>query len=128
MIVAVLGGTLASLQAAIVSAGRISYAMGRDRTFPRWFGQVSERYRTPWHATVLFGLLNIVFLWAQTLIGPVGKALGDIVSTLGLIAAMFYLLTATAAVWYYRRTITSSVSDFSSAGSCPALARRSWPS
>ena len=35
MIVAVLGGTLASLQAAIVSSGRISFAMGRDRVFPQ---------------------------------------------------------------------------------------------
>ncbi|MGH3398960.1 MAG: APC family permease, partial [Streptosporangiaceae bacterium] len=41
MIVAVLGGTLASLQAAIVSSSRISFAMGRDRVFPRWFGVVS---------------------------------------------------------------------------------------
>jgi amino acid transporter len=41
MIVAVLGGTLASLLAAIVSAGRISFAMGRDRTFPRWFAAVN---------------------------------------------------------------------------------------
>ena len=39
MIVAVLGGTLASLLAAIVSASRISFAMGRDRVFPRWFGR-----------------------------------------------------------------------------------------
>jgi amino acid transporter len=121
MIVAVLGGTLASLQAAIISAGRISYAMGRDRTFPRWFGQVRERYRTPWNATILFGLLNIVFLWAQTLIGPIGTALGDIVSTLGLIAAMFYLLTASAAIWYYRRTITRSVSNFILGGILPGL-------
>ena len=43
MIVAVLGGTLASLQAAIVSSSRISFAMGRDRVFPRWFGAVSEQ-------------------------------------------------------------------------------------
>jgi amino acid transporter len=66
MIVAVLGGTLASLLAAIVSAGRISYAMGRDRTFPRWFANVNPRFRTPWNATILFGLLNILFLWGTT--------------------------------------------------------------
>ncbi len=47
MIVAVLGGTLASLQAAIVSSSRISFAMGRDRVFPRWFGAVSSKHRTP---------------------------------------------------------------------------------
>ena len=121
MIVAVLGGTLASLLAAIVSAGRISFAMGRDRTFPRWFANVNPRFRTPWNATILFGLLNIVFLWGTTLIGSIGKALSDIVSTLGLIAAIFYLLTASAAVWYYRRTIMSSASDFFLGGFLPGL-------
>jgi amino acid transporter len=121
MIVAVLGGTLASLQAAIVSASRISFAMGRDRVFPRWFGQVSPRYQTPWNATILFGLLNIALLWAATLIGPLGTALSDIVSTLGLIAAMFYLLTAGTAVWFYRRTLTSSATTFIVGGVLPAL-------
>jgi amino acid transporter len=121
MIVAVLGGTLASLQAAIVSAGRISFAMGRDRTFPRWFGAVNPKYRTPWNATILFGLLNVVFLWGTTLVGSIGKALLDIVSTLGLIAAIFYLLTASAAVWFYRRTIMSSASNFFLGGFMPGL-------
>jgi amino acid transporter len=121
MIVAVLGGTLASLQAAIVSSSRISFAMGRDRVFPRWLGVVSEKHRTPWNATILFGLLNVVFLWASTLIGPIGKALGDIVATLGLMAAIFYLLTAGTAVWYYRRVIMRSTSTFLLGGVLPGL-------
>ena len=121
MIVAVLGGTLASLQAAIVSSSRISFAMGRDRVFPRWFGVVSEKHRTPWNATILLGLLNIVFLWASTLIGSIGTALGDIVDTLGLMAAIFYLLTAGTAVWYYRRVITRSASSFVLGGVLPGL-------
>ena len=121
MIVAVLGGTLASLQAAIVSSSRISFAMGRDRVFPRFFGAVSSKHRTPWNATILLGLLNVVFLWASTLIGPIGQALGDIVSTLGLMAAIFYLLTAGTAVWYYRRTIMRSASTFFLGGVLPGL-------
>ena len=68
-----------------------------------------------------FGLLNIVFLWGTTLAGSIGKALSDIVSTLGLIAAMFYLLTASAAVWYYRRTIMSSAANFFLGGFLPGL-------
>jgi amino acid transporter len=121
MIVAVLGGTLASLQAAIVSAGRISFAMGRDRVFPRWFGVVNTRHRSPWNATICFGLLNVVFLWGATLIGPIGTALGDIASTLGLMAAIFYLLTASTAVWYYRRTILSSTKNLVLGGVLPGL-------
>lgn len=112
MIVAVLGGTLASLQAAIVSSSRISFAMGRDRVFPRWFGTVSEKHGTPWNATILLGLLNVVFLWGSTLIGSIGQALIDIVSTLGLMAAIFYLLTAGTAVWYYRGSILASTGNF----------------
>ena len=121
MIIAVLGGTLASLQAAIVSSSRISFAMGRDRVFPRWFGAVSEKHQTPWNATILLGLLNVVFLWGSTLIGSIGKALNDIVSTLGLIAAIFYLLTAGTAVWYYRRTILASTGNFVLGGILPGL-------
>lgn len=121
MIVAVLGGTLASLQAAIVSSSRIGFAMGRDHVFPRWFGAVSERYRTPWNATILFGLLNVVFLWAATLIGSIGKILNDVVATLGLMAAIFYLLTATAAIWYYRRTLLSSTSALLVGGVLPGF-------
>jgi amino acid transporter len=101
--------------------GSISFAMGRDRVFPRWFAVVSAKHRTPWNATILLGLLNVVFLWASTLIGPIGTALGDIVSTLGLMAAIFYLLTAGTAVWYYRRAITSSAASFVLGGVLPGL-------
>jgi amino acid transporter len=95
--------------------------MGRDRVFPGWFGGVSAKYRTPWHATILFGLLNLVFLWGSTLLGSIGKALADITATLGLIAAMFYLLTAGTAVWYYRRVIMRGTSNFILGGLLPGL-------
>ncbi len=121
MIVAVLGGTLASLQAAIVSAARISFAMGRDRVIPGWFAMVNPRWRTPLNATILMGLLNLVFLWGSTLVGSIGTALADIVATLGLIAALFYLLTAVAALWFYRRTIASSPSTLLLGGVLPGL-------
>jgi amino acid transporter len=121
MIVAVLGGTLASLQAAIVSSGRISFAMGRDRVFPKFFDNVHPRWRTPWNATILLGLLNIVFLWGATLFSSIGTALDNIVSTLGLMAAIFYLLTAFAAVWYYRKAITKSAGNLILGGILPGL-------
>jgi amino acid transporter len=121
MIVAVLGGTLASLQAAIVSSGRISFAMGRDRVFPKFFDNVHKRYLTPWNATILFGLLNIVFLWGSTLFSSIGTALDNIVSTLGLMAAIFYFLTAFTAIWYYRKAITKSTANLILGGILPGF-------
>jgi amino acid transporter len=55
--------------------------------FPGFLGQVKEKYHTPYNATIVFGLLNLVFLWGAN------------------------LLTASAAVWYYRRVIRSSTSN-----------------
>ena len=121
MVIAVLGGTLASLLAAIVSASRIAFAMGRDRVFPSWFGRIHPRWATPFNGTVLFGLLNVVFIWGVLEIGPIGTALSDIVSTLGLYAAMFYALTGAAALWYYRKVILSSTSNMIIAGLLPAI-------
>ena len=110
MIVAVLGGTLASLQAAIVSSGRISFAMGRDRVFPKFFDNVHPRWRTPWNATILLGLLNVVFLWGTTLFSSIGHALDNIVSTLGLMAAIFY-----------RKVITKGAGNFILGGVLPGF-------
>jgi len=121
MIVAVLGGTLASLQAAVVSSGRISFAMGRDRVFPKFFDSVHPRWRTPWNATILLGLLNIVFLWGTTLFSSIGSALTNIVSTLGLMAAIFYFLTAFTAIWYYRKVITKSAGNLILGGIFPGV-------
>lgn len=50
---------------------------------------------------------------------PIGQALGDIVSTLGLMAAIFYLLTAGTAGWYYRRARTASASSLLLGGALP---------
>jgi amino acid transporter len=89
--------------------------------FPGALGRVNARYHTPYTATIVFGLLNLVFLWGATLIGPLGTALDDIASTLGLMAAIFYLLTASAAVWYYRRRIRSSAANLFLGGFLPTL-------
>jgi amino acid transporter len=121
MIVAVLGGTLASLQAAIVSSGRISFAMGRDRVFPKFFDNVHRRYLTPWNATILLGLLNVVFLWGTTLFSSINSALSNIVATLGLMAAIFYMMTAFTAIWYYRRVITKGAGNVVLGGILPGF-------
>ena len=121
MIVAVLGGTLASLQAAIVSSGRISFAMGRDRVFPKFFDNVHPRWRTPWNATILLGLLNVVFLWGTTLFSSIGTALDNIVSTLGIMAAIFYFLTAFTAIWFYRSVITKNAANLLLGGILPGF-------
>jgi hypothetical protein len=66
-------------------------------------------------------VLNVVFIWGVLEIGPIGTALSNIVSTLGLYAAIFYALTGAAALWYYRKVIFSSASNMILAGLLPAI-------
>jgi amino acid transporter len=111
MILIVLTGTLASLQAAVISAARIGYSMGSDRVLPPFLARVHERFGTPFVGTIFFGLLNVVFIWIFLFAGSVASAFSSIVSALGILAGLFYALTAITAVWYYRRTVLSSFGD-----------------
>lgn len=51
---------------------RVTYAMARDNCLPPWFGTVHERFRTPLHSIVFFGLVSFVlaahgsFIWLAT--------------------------------------------------------------
>ena len=121
MIAALLCGTLASLQVAIVGSGRISFAMGRDGALPAFLAAVHPRWRTPWNATILVGLLDVAFLWGATLLTPVGDAVAGMVASLGLLAAMVYLLTAASAVWHARRAAGGGVAGLVLGGILPGL-------
>lgn len=59
------GGLLAtasSANASVLSASRISYAMGRDGLLVEWLGAVHERFKTPHRSIVLTGTLIVVFI------------------------------------------------------------------
>lgn len=98
MALVVLTGTLATLQAAVVSAARIGLAMSRDRVMPAFFERLRADGSTPWAATLAMSTVNLLLL-ALTLGGTtVGAALTNVASSLGLISIAFYGLTAAAAL------------------------------
>ncbi len=55
-IVSILGNTAASL----LSAPRMTYALALDHNLPRWFGNVHERYRTPYNSVIVYGAIAFV--------------------------------------------------------------------
>src|SRR6202034_344431 len=69
-------GMISSILIFQLGQARVWFAMSRDRLFPRWFGKVHPRYRTPAVATVVAGfvvaipsgLLNIGTLFAFVLV------------------------------------------------------------
>ena len=121
MALVVLTGTLASLQAAVVSAARVGFAMSRDRVMPGFFRKVRASGSNPWAATLTMSGINLVLLALALGTASIAAALTNAASSLGLISIVFYGLTAAAALWQQRSTLTSSAGDFLLGGVLPFI-------
>src|SRR5450631_1570372 len=111
--VVVLLGTIACLQVAIVSSSRLGFAMAKDRVMPSFFRIVHPRTGSPWAVTLFMGGINLIFLMLTAFeAGGTREVLSNIASALGIIASLFYALTAIAAVWQYRAVLFRNVGNF----------------
>ena len=120
--VVVLLGTVACLQVAIVSASRLGFAMAEDRVMPAFFKIVHPRTGSPWAVTLFMGGINLVFLMLTAFeAGGTREMLSNIAGSLGIIASLFYALTAIAAVWQYRGVLFKNLGNFLLGGLWPAL-------
>ena len=62
-ILILLGGlfsTMSALNATIYSSSRVSFAMGRDRNLPSWFGKIHPERKTPHWAILASGALSVI--------------------------------------------------------------------
>lgn len=118
----VLMGTIACLQVAIVSSSRLGFAMAEDRVMPAFFKIVNPRTGSPWAVTLFMGGVNLVFLVLTAFeAGGTREVLSNIAGALGIIASLFYALTAIAAVWQSRNVLLNNSGNFVLGGLWPAL-------
>jgi uncharacterized membrane protein len=86
---------------------------------------VHRRYSTPVAASLLVGITLLGLTWVYLLFTSLANAFNDVIALTGLLYAMFYVLTALAAIAYYRRRIFSNVLDSMILGILP-LAAAAW--
>jgi len=68
------------------------------------------------------GGINLIFLMLTAFeAGGTREVLSNIASALGILASLFYALTAIAAVWQYRTVLFRNVGNFVLGGLWPAL-------
>jgi amino acid transporter len=108
MALVVLTGTLASLQAAVVSAARMGLAMSRDQVMPNFFQRIHPATASPWAATLTMSAINILLLALALGTNSIAAALSNAASSLGLISIIFYGITAAAAFWHQRADLTTA--------------------
>jgi amino acid transporter len=120
MALVVLTGTLATLQAAVVSAARVGLAMSRDSVMPKFFQRLSGA-GSPWAATLAMSAINLILLALALGTSSIGTALTNAASSLGLISIVFYGITAAAALWQQRSTLASGAANLILGGLLPLI-------
>jgi amino acid transporter len=121
MALAVLTGTVATLQAAVVSAARVGFAMSRDRVMPGFFRRLRAGSSNPWAATLTMSGVNVLLLALALGTTSIAAALTNAASSLGLVSIVFYGLTAAAALWQQRSTLASSAGNLLLGGMLPFI-------
>jgi amino acid transporter len=110
---------IATTGTGIVLGARIVYGMASYRVLPEFLGTVSRRYATPAASSLVVGGLIIVLSAVYFLVTSVQNAFNDVIAVTGFLFSIFYILTALAAMTYYRRRITGSPWDFVTVGLLP---------
>lgn len=113
----ILTSASASTQTTILPTARTALSMAVYKAIPAKFARIHPKYLTPTWSTIGMGIVSAVFYLVFTLIST--NLLGALVGSIGLMIAFYYGLTGFACVWFYRRTLTSSVRHFIMRGLFP---------
>jgi amino acid transporter len=106
MIFAVLTSTVATTQTTLLPAARITYAMSRDGVFPRIFGSIHEKFKTPAIGTALVSFISLFIIMVTALsAGAYDVLINTLYAEIGVLIAFYYGITGLACAWAFRRTL-----------------------
>lgn len=108
IILAVLSSTVATTQTTLLPSSRLSFSMARDGVFPKAFGRVHPRWRTPWLGTIISAAAALVIILVTTLADSVSKIFGNLILNIGVLVAVYYGVTGLASAWAFRKVLFSS--------------------
>jgi amino acid transporter len=121
MILAVLSSTVAVVQTTLLPSSRLSFSMARDGVFPKAFGIVHPRWRTPWVGTVISSLVAVIVILLTLLVNTVNTVFGNLILDIGVLVAFYYGVTGIACAWAFRRVLFKSGRMFLFAGLLPVV-------
>ena len=109
MIITVLFSAVGSTLACIVAGGRVTFAMGFDKVLPPVFGRTHPKYKTPVAAMLAGATIAFVWIWLYAIGSSTQSVFDSVVSSVGLLFALFYAATGFAVAVYYRRLAVQGV-------------------
>lgn len=119
LIIAVLTSSAAATQTTILPAARSALSMARRGALPARFGQVNEGSLSPGFATIVAGVLSVI--WFVAIVHFSTHVLSDSITGLGFLVAFYYGFTGFACAWFYRHELTRSPRNLLLKGLLPVL-------
>jgi len=110
---------IASTGTGIVIIARLVYGMASHRALPGFLANVNGRFATPAAASLSVGLALAALTWLYLLTASVQSVFDDLIAVTGVLYGGFYILTALAAITYYRRRVLASPRDALTLGVLP---------
>jgi amino acid transporter len=108
MIFAVITSTVATTQTTLLPSARIAYSMSRDKVFPKIFGSIHPKFRTPAVGTLILALFALFGILLSTGVSSVGELLGKLVGDIGILVAFYYGMTGVTCAWAFRKVAFKS--------------------
>ncbi len=113
----ILTSASASTQTTILPTARTVLSMAVYKAVPAKFARIHPKFLTPTWATIGMGIVSAAFYLVFTLIST--ELLGALVGSIGLMIAFYYGLTGFACVFFYRKTLGTSMRNFVMRGLFP---------
>jgi len=118
---AVLVAVVGTCQIQMTEPSRILYAMARDKLIPRVFGLINKKHQTPWAALLILAAIPPALLIPYLANSSANHAIGDIISSDGMLGLFMYFVVPCASVWFYRDHLRHSGERFLVLGVIPIL-------
>ena len=103
MIFAVLSSSVATTQTTLLPAARITYAMSRDGVFPKAFGRIHPKFRTPAVGTAILGCIAAAGIVIVQYTSAGQNIIATFTNNVGALVAFYYGITGVACGWAFRK-------------------------
>jgi amino acid transporter len=118
---AVLVAVIGTCQIQMTEPSRVLYALARDKLIPKVFGLINKKHQTPWAALLILAAIPPALLIPYLASSSANHAIGDIISSDGMIGLFMYFVVACASVWFYRDHLKHSASKLIVLGVIPVI-------
>jgi amino acid transporter len=103
MIVAVISSTVATTQTTLLPAARITLSMSRDRVFPKVFGTIQGKLKTPAVGTLILAFICLFGILLTSQVTSIQTVFNNLILNIGVLISFYYGITGLSCAWAYRK-------------------------